>query len=49
MLLVCVALLESHELVINWKLPEDDDAGLDGAHLYLDYYATYSNDGKSKT
>lgn len=36
-------LVESHELVINWKLPEDDETGLDGAHLYLDYYATYSN------
>ena len=37
-------LVESHDLVINWKLPEDDETGLDGAHLYLDYYATYSND-----
>ena len=37
-------LVESNELVINWKLPEDDETGLDGAHLYLDCYATYSND-----
>lgn len=42
-LLLLKRLVESHDLVINWKLPEDDETGLDGAHLYLDYYATYSN------
>ena len=37
-------LVESHELVLEWKLPEDDEIGLDGANLYLDYYAHYTSD-----
>ena len=37
-------LIESHELVKAWQLPEDDKTGLDGAHLYLDCYACYTSD-----
>ena len=37
-------LVESHDLVQEWKLPEDDESGLDGAHLYLDCYAYYTSD-----
>lgn len=37
-------LVESHELVKAWQLPEDDETGLDGAHLYLDCYACYTSD-----
>lgn len=37
-------LVESHELVLEWKLPEDDEIGLDGANLYLDCYAYYTSD-----
>ena len=37
-------LVESHELVLEWKLPEDDEIGLDGANIYLDYYAHYTSD-----
>lgn len=37
-------LVESHVLVLEWKLPEDDEIGLDGANLYLDYYAHYTSD-----
>ena len=37
-------LVESHELVQEWKLPEDDENGLDGATLYLECYAFYSTD-----
>ena len=37
-------LVESHELVETWKLPEDDENGLDGATLYLECYAFYSTD-----
>lgn len=37
-------IVESHELVLEWKLPEDDEIGLDGANLYLDYYAHYTSD-----
>lgn len=40
-------LVESHELVMRYKLPDDidkDATGINGATLYLDHYAFYSND-----
>lgn len=37
-------IIESHDLVKEWHLPEDDETGLDGSHLYLDYYASYTSD-----
>lgn len=37
-------LVESHDLVKEWHLPEDDETGLDGSYLYLDYYASYTSD-----
>ena len=38
-------LVESHELVKAWQLPDDcDELEIDGARLYLDCYAYYSSD-----
>ena len=39
-------LVESHELVKAWQLPEDDndETGVDGARMYLECYAFYSTD-----
>lgn len=39
-------LVESHELVKVWQLPEDDNdkTGADGARMYLECYAFYSTD-----
>lgn len=37
-------IIESHDLVKEWHLPEGDETGLDGSHLYLDYYASYTSD-----
>lgn len=39
-------LVESHELVKVWQLPEDDndETGVDGARMYLECYAFYSTD-----
>lgn len=39
-------LVESHELVKVWQLPEEDndETGVDGARMYLECYAFYSTD-----
>lgn len=41
-------LVESHELVKPWQLPDDDndETGVDGARMYLECYACYSTDAQ---